>query len=265
MKQLLIHALFVFASGLLIANFQIETAAQIPNSQTANSAIAKKKQFVLLELFTSEGCPTCPPADANLAFLEREQPFADTEIITLALHVDYWNSVGWKDAYSSPVFSRRQQIYSQALKIYQNYTPQMIVDGQVEFTGSNMAKAQKAILDAQKTPKANIEIGRAADKFQVKISDVPAHENATVFLAVTENNVASNRKGAKQNAANSGQSSVVRALSSLGMLTAAQTNLEIETAVPMQADWAKENLKIVVFVQENASRKVFGAARISWQ
>lgn len=262
MKQFLMHALFVFASGWLIAAFQIETAAQTPGNQTPNSTDSKKKQFVLLELFTSEGCPTCPPADANLAFLEREQPFADTEIITLALHVDYWNSVGWKDAYSSPIYSRRQQIYTQALKTYQNYTPQMIVDGQTEFTGNNMAKAQKAILGAQKTAKAFIEIVPTTDKYQIKISDIPAHENATVFLAVTENNVGSNRKGANQTNVNAGQSSVVRSLSSLGMLTAAQTNLDIETAVPIPAGWVRENLKIVVFVQENASRKVFGSTRI---
>lgn len=263
MKQTLIRWLFVFASGWLIAGFQIEATAQSPSGQTQNSVASPKKRFVLLELFTSEGCSTCPPADANLAFLEREQPFADTEIITLALHVDYWNSSGWKDAYSSPVFSRRQQIYSQALKINQSYTPQMIVDGRTEFTGNNMAKAQKAILDALKTPKAEIEIMPMGNKFQIKISDVPAHENATVFLAVTENNLASNRKGRLKQSANAEQTSVVRILSSLGMLAATQTNLEFETALQIQPDWKKENLKIVVFVQENASRKVLGANRLS--
>lgn len=216
---------------------------------------------MLLELFTSEGCPTCPPADANLAFLEREQPFADTEIITLALHVDYWNSVSWKDAYASPVFSRRQQLYTQALKSGQSYTPQMIVDGRAEFTGGNMAKAQKAILDALKTPKARIEIVPTADKFQIKISDIPAHENATVFLAVTENNLVSNRKGKSNAGANVQQTSTVRSLTSLGMLTTAQSNLELETALQIQPEWKKENVKLVVFVQENASRKILGVTR----
>jgi len=253
MKRLLIICLFVF-TGIFLS----ETSAQ-----TESPIKAAKKSFVLLELFTSEGCPTCPPADANLAFLEREQPFADTEIITLALHVDYWNSVGWKDAYSSPVFSRRQQIYSQALKIYQSYTPQMIVDGQTEFTGNNMAKAQKAILNAAKVSKAYIEIMPTLDKLKIKITDVPAHETATVFLAVTESNLASNRKGAAKTGANTGQISVVRNLLSLGILTAAQTNLEIEAALQIQPEWKNENLKLVVFVQENASRKVFGAMRLS--
>lgn len=258
MKRLLTIGLTILALSFL----RIETTAQKLPDQTKNHS---KKSFVLLELFTSEGCPTCPPADANLAFLEREQPFADTEVVTLALHVDYWNSVNWKDAYSSPVFSRRQQIYSQALKVNQSYTPQMIVDGRIEFTGNNIAKAQRAILEAAKTPKARIEIAAAAaaDKYTIKISDVPAHENATVFLAVTESGLASNRKGVTQFGTDAGQTSIVRSLSSLGMLTAAQTNLELETALQINSEWKRENLKIVVFVQENASRKILGVGRMS--
>lgn len=252
MKKILIIGLLAFIVGFL-------PIAAIAQTQAKDSVDSKKKVFVLLELFTSEGCPTCPPADANLAFLEREQPFADTEIVTLALHVDYWNSVNWKDVYSSPLFSRRQQIYTQALKVDQSYTPQMIVDGRAEFAGGSLAKAQKTILEAAKTPKANVEITPATDKIRIKITDIPAHQNATVFLAITENGLVSNRKsGAKPE-----HISVVRVLSPLGMLTAAQKNLEIEIVLPTQSEWKKDNLKVVVFVQENASRKVLGVNRKS--
>lgn len=248
MKRFLIFKLF--ALSLFVFGFQTETAAQ-------NPADAKKKTFVLLELFTSEGCPTCPPADANLAVLEREQPFADTEIVTLALHVDYWNSVSWKDVYSSPIFSRRQKLYEQALKIDQSYTPQMIVDGQIEFTGGNLAKARKAVSEAAKFTKAQIEIAPEADKLKIKIKAIPAHRDATVFLAVTEDKLISNRKSG----ANPPHVSVVRSLSSVGMVTAAQASLEIEAALQMQPDWKRENLKIVVFIQENANRKILGVSR----
>lgn len=263
MKQFLIIGLFAFVSGIFVSVFQIDAAAQTQLKATKDSTEPKKKAFVLLELFTSEGCPTCPPADANLAFLEREQPFAGTEIVTLALHIDYLNSVVWKDLYSSPTYSRRQQLYSQALKIGATYTPQMIVDGQTAFTGNNLAKAQKAILEAAKSLKATIEIIPTADNFTIKISDVPAHQNATVFLAITEDRLASNRKGGAKSDKNPEHISVVRSLSSLGNLTAAQTSLEIETALQIQPEWKKENLKIVVFIQENASRKVLGASRKS--
>ena len=120
-----------------------------------------------------------------------------------------------------------------------------------------MAKAQKTILEAAKTPKAIIEITTATDKVKIKISDVPAHQNATVFLAITENDLVSNRKtGAKP-----AHTSVVRILSPLGILAAAKKNLELETVLPTQPEWKKDNLKIVVFVQENASRKVLGVNR----
>lgn len=263
MKKFLSVGFLIFVSGLLALVFQTSATAQISNNQTKNPADSRKKSIVLLELFTSEGCPTCPPADANLAFLEKEQPVFDVEIVTLALHVDYWNSVDWKDKYSSPIFSRRQQLYSQALKLNQSYTPQMVVDGRAEFVGNNLAKAQKTLIEAAKMQKATIEITPVADKFKIKISNVPAHENASVFLAVVEDNLTSNRKGGTNANKNPALVSVVRNLSSLGMLTAAQTDLEIETALQIQPDWTRENLKIVVFVQENMSRRILGVSKKS--
>jgi hypothetical protein len=259
MKQFLLTVFYATTIGVASFALQISQAnAQVPQAnEIKNSASAAKKSFVLLELYTSEGCPTCPPADANLARLEKEQPVIDTEIVTLALHVDYWNSLSQKDIYSSPLFSRRQQIYSQALKINQSYTPQMIVDGQTQLIGNNMAKAQKAILEAAKINKATIEIAPTAEKFKIKISDIPAHEIATVFLAITEDNLVSNRKSG----ANPAHTSVVRHLSSLGMLTAAQISAELEITLQLQSNWKKENLKLIVFVQENASRRVLGVNR----
>jgi len=266
MKQFFLTGFFTITIGFLWFGLQISQAnaqvPQVPTVEIKSSASAAKKSFVLLELYTSEGCPTCPPADANLARLEKEQPVADAEIITLALHVDYWNSLSWKDQYSSPMFSRRQQIYSQALKTGSNYTPQMIVDGQTQFIGNNMTKARKAITDAAKILKATIEIAPTADKYKIKISDIPTHGNATVFLAITEDNLSSSFK----NGVNSGKKpehiSVVREILSLGMLAAEQKNLELETVLQVKSAWKKEDLKLIVFVQENASRRVLGVGRL---
>jgi hypothetical protein len=267
MKQFFAFVLFVFFNGFFAGVLQTgEAIAQVPSAQvnqTKSPTNSDKKVFVLLELFTSEGCPTCPPADANLAFLEKEQPFVQAEIVTLALHVDYWNSLSWKDQYSSPMFSRRQQIYSMALKINSNYTPQMIVDGQTQFIGNNMAKAHKAITEAAKIQKATIEIAAAADKYKIKISDIPTHGNATIFLAITEDNLASSVKNGESSSKKPEHISVVRELKSLGFLTAEQKNLELETVLQIQSVWKKENLKLVVFVQDNASRKILGVGRLN--
>lgn len=267
MKRVLTFAVVLGAFSLIVwslrGNKIIADAQQRQSNETTAPAKTDKKTPVLVELFTSEGCSSCPPADKNLAFFEREQPFAQAEVIALELHVDYWNSLGWKDEFSSAIFSRRQQLYSEALKLDSNYTPQMVVDGQTQFVGSNLGQAQKAILDAAKTPKATVEITPTADKYKIKISNVPAHENATVFMAISEDNLSSNVKRGENSGKRLEHTSVVRELSSLGMLAAGQQSLELETALQIQPDWKKENLKIVVFVQENASRKVLGVSRKS--
>src|SRR5574337_814125 len=112
---------------------------------------------VLVELFTSEGCSSCPPADALLARLDQTQPVSGAEVIALKEHVDYWDHLGWRDPYSSELFTARQNAYAHAFGKDGIYTPQMIVDGRTEFVGSRESLARQAIRRAAQEPK----IGRA--------------------------------------------------------------------------------------------------------
>src|SRR5688500_5386821 len=125
-------AIFLTFSGcsLQTAESQNQEENKIPENENKAG-----KQYVLVELFTSEGCSSCPPADKVLARLESEQPVKDVEIVPLALHVDYWNYLGWRDEFSSNAFSQRQNGYAKRFKLDSIYTPQMVVDGQKQFTG----------------------------------------------------------------------------------------------------------------------------------
>src|SRR5215213_894825 len=116
---------------------------------------------VLVELFTSEGCSSCPPADALLETLDRTQPVAGAETIVLSEHVDYWNQIGWTDPFSSEQFSQRQQAYAKRLRIDGAYTPQMVVDGTAEFVGSDRKVGLAAIGKAAGIPKAVVRISAA--------------------------------------------------------------------------------------------------------
>src|SRR5258708_34717196 len=126
---------------------------------------------VVVELFTSEGCSSCPPADNVLTQLDQRQPVAGVEVIALSEHVDYWDSLGWKDRFSSPLFSARQEEYGRLFRVDSVYTPQVVVNGQAQALGSDADSVQEAIRAVAQGPRANVEISNTTgDKvwFNVK-------------------------------------------------------------------------------------------------
>jgi hypothetical protein len=103
------------------------------------------KGFAVLELFTSEGCSSCPPADALLSRIQKET--GGKPVYILAYHVDYWNRLGWKDVFSNPLFTERQHQYSTQLSA-QVYTPQLIINGRSEYVGSDASAVNNAMQKA---------------------------------------------------------------------------------------------------------------------
>lgn len=149
---------------------------------------------VFVELFTSEGCSSCPAADRLLRHLEKEQPVAGAEIIVLSEHVDYWNYLGWRDPFSSADFTKRQQTYARRFNRDGPYTPQMVVNGETEFVGSDARLAKQSIAVAAKTPGVVLRLKwSGAGKVTVE-TDVLAggkFKNADVYLVVARDSASS--------------------------------------------------------------------------
>jgi hypothetical protein len=251
----------VFAAGLLSAGCLTRAAdGQKANVATTNETV--KRVPVVVELFTSEGCSSCPPADRALKFLAEQQPVAGAEIIPLAFHVDYWNYLGWKDAFSSPSYSRRQELYVSRFGLDSSYTPEMVVDGQSEFLGSDTGRASKAIADALKTQKGSVTVTIDGDMIGASVSGLPDHHPATVFLAVTEDGVTSKVNGGENGGQTFNHSSVVRDLSTLGLIEKGVEKFEGRTSLPAISDLKRENSRVVVFVQDNVDRKILAVGSV---
>ena len=125
---------------------------------TATPAESGLRQPVVVELFTSEGCSSCPPADALLLKLDQLQPVPGALVVALSEHVDYWDRLGWKDPFSSPVYTQRQEAYGRRFHLDSVYTPQVVVDGSAEAVGSDFRQIQQAIAKAVKADKMQLQV-----------------------------------------------------------------------------------------------------------
>jgi len=268
-------ALFLIVSGVVafrtLNRHQAAQTTVSTESEAAKPADANATP-VVVELFTSEGCSSCPPADEVLSKLDKMQPIQGVEVIALGEHVDYWNKLGWADPYSSEDFSRRQSRYSDAFNHDSVYTPQMIVDGRDEFAGGNMERARMAIARAAQAPKASIQLASSqnsgatnsrAVKLLVHVSDLPrltAGDTAEVLLAITENNLRSEVSRGENAGRYLRHSAVVRQLTALGEIGGNQNSFAAEPTVNLDNGWQRDNLRAVAFVQERGARRVLGAA-----
>jgi hypothetical protein len=225
---------------------------------------------VVVELFTSEGCSSCPPADQLLSRMDRSQPIAGVRVIALEEHVDYWNSLGWTDPFSSSQYRVRQNDYGRKFSAEGIYTPQMIVNGQAQFVGTDSDRASQEIARAAQLQTTLVELKtapKASDPdlvdLSVKVTNTEpgkAH-NSNVYLAVTESDLSSN----VQRGENSGRllrhAPVVRSFGVIGKIDARGSSAgAITDTLKLPREWRRDNLRAVVFVQERDSFKITGAA-----
>ena len=249
----LVAAVLVVACALLLLRSTRGTSSARPSAQGPVRA-------VLAELFTSEGCSSCPLADALLGKLREEWAKQGVEVIPLGFHVDYWNSLGWKDRFSAAEFSRRQEQYARILGGDGPYTPQMIVDGGAEFVGSDRERARTEISAAARQPrKAGIELSLTApDRLRVKAD--AAMNRAVVMLAITEDNLSTRVGAGENNGRELRHAAVVRELRPLGKIQ--NGSFKAEVSLQLEKEWKPADLRAVAFVQREDTGEVLGAASV---
>jgi hypothetical protein len=226
---------------------------------------------VLVELFTSEGCSDCPPADALLEKLDRSQPLHNVELIVLSEHVDYWDDIGWKDPYSSREFSLRQSDYAHRFHLHEVYTPQMVVDGGVELVGSDERRALQVsenAAKAEKVPVALSSIHLEANALAVHVESGPltssaSPKSANVLLVLADDSDQSNVRRGENAGRILKHVAVVRKLAQVGTIDRGGTfsrDLKVSTETANL-----RNLRIVAIVQEMATGRILGvgSARLS--
>jgi hypothetical protein len=225
---------------------------------------------VVIELFTSEGCSSCPPADALLAKLEAQQPVANAQIVALEEHVDYWNNLGWMDPFSAKDWTIRQEEYATSLGNGNVYTPQMVINGQAEFVGSREQQARQAVERAAATKRADVSLTarlpqeKGPAEFVVSVGKLVGNKPADapeVWLALTESGLHSNVTRGENAGEDLHHASVVRILRRMGVADPGK-EISFSSGLRLSLDsaWKMGNLHAVAFVQEKISRQILGAA-----
>ncbi len=243
-----------------------------PPSATGSAADPSPVDFeasfngpLVVELFTSQGCSSCPPADRLLSRLAA----ADTnaEIIPLAYHVDYWNYIGWQDPFSSNTWSQRQQNYSRALGISRGYTPQLVVAGAADCVGSDAQQVDRLIATAKRRGqrgRVEIDLQPVADspRWQTELSvSFNGPGPLDLMMAIVESGLITEVKRGENAKRTLHNDFVVRRLERVATLDdLAATWSSGPKDLDLDPGWSRENLRIVAFLQDPVGLKIHGAA-----
>jgi hypothetical protein len=222
---------------------------------------------VLIELFTSEGCSSCPPADVLLKKLDAAQPIRGAQLIVLSEHVTYWDHDGWKDPNSSPALTERQNSYESALGGNTVYTPQLIVDGSREVKAADPKQIQETLQKAAATPKVAVRIGDVSidpgnpTQLRAHIETDPNFEkhNADVYVAIALDHVESQVLRGENGGRHLVHVAVVQELTKIGKLPKAKAFAQ-DVPLKLKPGTDPKNLRLIVFIQESGPGKVLGAA-----
>jgi hypothetical protein len=218
---------------------------------------------ILVELFTSEGCSSCPPADAALARLHERQPVPGVSLLVLSEHVDYWDRLGWRDPFSDPLYTDRQSRYAPKIAGDRVYTPQVVVDGRLDVLGSDEDGITRAAKAAAGEPHGTVTVTpgvRGVHPVHIAVAGLPPHSAAQVLLAVVEDGLSSKVERGENQGRTLPHTAVVRALKGVGSIAATAAAWSGEAEVPHDPAWKRT--RVVIFVQDRESLRVLAAATL---
>lgn len=223
---------------------------------------APDKGFAVVELFTSEGCSSCPPADALVARLQKED--SDKPVYILAFHVDYWDRLGWKDAFSNASYSGRQKQYAHWLKLSSVYTPQIVVNGHTEFVGSEESSLRNAIKAGLQKPVKNelalSVIKMSGDKVNVQYNAGSLKGNASLLIALIEKSATTKVERGENGGRTLSHVQIVTKLQSVSLKSGGNGNETI--ALPHA--FIPEKWELIGFVQNTSDGEIIAAAKTAF-
>lgn len=227
---------------------------------------------VLVELFTSEGCSSCPPADAWLERMDAAQPLPGAQLIVLSEHVDYWNHDGWKDPYSSSLVTQRQSDYVRALGLQTPYTPQVVVDGAADLHLTDEQQMEQTLQQAAASPKVSVRIASATIdpanptllRAHVEVGGDSAGQNADIHSADIYEAIAMNHAESQVLRGENGGKhlthvAVVEQMTKIGKLEKGKI-FSRDVEIKLKPGTDPKNVRLIVFAQKSGPGKVLGAA-----
>lgn len=251
-----------FALPALILALMISGPLQHLLGQSRPATEGAQRVPVLVELFTSEGCSDCPPADALLGQLDSKQPVANAQAIVLSEHVTYWNREGWVDPFSLDGMTDRQEAYVRRFGLESSFTPQMVVDGATQFVGNNAPALLAAVQNAAKTPKQSLAIENArwdhgSATFSIRGASPPG---SRLFAVLAANGTHREVSGGENAGRTLHHVAVVRVMKEFGSESEDGRPLKLSGGDLNHKDESDGPVRLVVFLVDHKTGHVLGAA-----
>ncbi|MBX2843520.1 MAG: DUF1223 domain-containing protein [Flammeovirgaceae bacterium] len=229
------------------------------NSCNAQRNSFDDKSFILLEMFTSQGCSSCASADALISEVIENAEKRNSNVFVLTYHVDYWDYLGWKDKLAKPAFAARQRKYAKVLGSLNIYTPQLVVNGELHFVGSDRRKLFEIIGGngiKTTTVEVNLEVAQKGNTLDLLIRLAGDFQNSIIHLAIVEKGLTTEIKGGENKGRTINYDNVVRIFQSR------ESDKEVFEKLNIPADINSQNAELIVFVQDKNSWEVKGVSKL---